>query len=210
MLVTIPHNHRYWLERGEDWSFFWISFSGQEAMRLHQAILHSVGPVFRLSPATIEVVASICGKFRAGVPGAGEASGEAYRATMAIYDDVVAHEDGSAEAANPAEIDRAIGFIRSNLSQPLDVGGLAEVACMSRAHFSRLFKKHTGMSPAEYVLKERMERAAKLLSDTQLSVKQVSLFCGFTDPNYFSKVFRRTYANSPGEFRTTGMFAARK
>ena len=210
MLVTIPHNHRYWLERGEDWSFFWIAFSGQEAMRLHQAIIHSVGPVFRLLPATVKVIADTCMRFRAGIPSAGEASFEAYRATMAIYDDVVAHEEGTSEVASHMDIDRAISHIRTSLSSSLDVTNLATVAGMSRAHFSRMFKKHTGMSPAEFVLKERMERAAKLLSDTKLSVKQVSLYCGFADPNYFSKAFRRTYATSPVEFRTTGMFAARR
>lgn len=55
-----------------------------------------------------------------------------------------------------------------------------------------------------------MERAAKLLSDSRLSVKRISLACGFEDPNYFSKVFRRTFSTSPLEFRTTGMFSARR
>ena len=56
-------------------------------------------------------------------------------------------------------------------------------------------------------LRERMERAAKLLSNSRVSVKGIAISCGFTDPNYFSKVFRRFFGASPTEFRTTGMYA---
>lgn len=209
MLVTIPHAHRYWLDRGEKWSFFWIAFSGQEALRLHRAILATAGPVLRLSPATLDVLADVCLALQSGVPSAGQASLQAYRATMVLYDDVMMHTSSNTAAGTHPDIHRTVGFIRANLSQTLDVRILAQVAGMSRAHFSRLFKKHQGLAPADFVLRERMERAAKLLSDSRLSVKRVAAACGFEDPNYFSKVFRRTFSTSPVEFRTTGMFASR-
>lgn len=207
MLVTIPHDHRYWLERREEWSFFWIAFSGAEALRLHHAILAAAGPVFRLAPSTQTVLADVCLRLRSPDLTAGQASSEAYRATMALYDDVVSHTDSTAETAD-ADIERAVAFIRANLARPLDVSALSEVAGMSRAHFTRMFKRHHGIGPAEFVLRERMERAAKLLSNSRASVKGIAIACGFTDPNYFSKVFRRTFSITPLEFRTTGMFAS--
>ena len=54
MLVIVPHNHRYWLEEGGRWEFFWISMSGQEAVRIHRIIQATTGPVLRLQPETIE------------------------------------------------------------------------------------------------------------------------------------------------------------
>ena len=78
---------------------------------------------------------------------------------------------------------------------------------MSRAHFTRVFTHSQGLSPAEYVLNERMRRAANLLVSGGASVKQVSRDCGFADPNYFAKAFRKSYGASPTEFRTTGMYA---
>lgn len=93
MLVTIPHDHRYWLECREEWSFFWIAFSGAEALRLHHAIIAAAGPVFRLAPSTQLVLADICVKLQSPDLTAGRASSEAYRATMALYDDVVSHAD---------------------------------------------------------------------------------------------------------------------
>lgn len=210
MLVTIPHDHRYWLERGEEWSFFWIAFSGQEALRLHRALLQTTGPVFRLASSTQDVLAEICLRLQSKVQTAGQASFEAYRATMALHDDVMTNTDDIASEDSHADIERTIAFIRANLSRPLDVSQVSEVAGMSRAHFSRLFKKDQGVTPADFIMRERMECAAKLLSDSRMSVKRVATACGFADPNYFSKAFRRTYSISPGEFRTTGMFASRR
>lgn len=210
MLVTIPHDHRYWLEHGEEWSFFWIAFSGQEALRLHRAILMRTGPVLVLEPSTRDLLADVCLRLQSATQTAGQASFEAYRATMALHDDVMMHTEANTSEGSHADIDRVVNFIRSNLSRRLDIPALAAVAGMSRAHFSRMFKKHQGVAPADFVLRERMERAAKLLSDSRLSVKRVAVTCGFTDPNYFSKVFRRTFSTSPLEFRTTGMFASRR
>ena len=208
MLVTIPHSHRYWLEEGETWSFFWIATSGQEALRLHQAILAAVGPVFRLRPDTIERLAQTSLDLTEGRLEAGRASGAAYAATMALFDDLLARKEFSAGNIRHAAIGRATAHIHRHLDERLDVQGLADVAGLSRAHFSRLFAQIEGVSPSEFVLRERMQRAARLLITGQLGVKAISSACGFEDPNYFAKVFRKTFAISPSEFRTTGMYAA--
>jgi AraC-like DNA-binding protein len=80
---------------------------------------------------------------------------------------------------------------------------------LSRAHFSRIFAASEGVPPGEFVLQERMRRAARLLtSHAHLPVKEIAVLCGFEEPNYFAKVFRRFFGASPTEFRTTGMYAA--
>ena len=55
--VLVPHNHRYWLEEGGRWEFFWISMHGEEALRIHQDILNVTGPIFKLQPETIDHLA---------------------------------------------------------------------------------------------------------------------------------------------------------
>ena len=210
MLVTVPHSHRYWVEDGETWSFFWIAMSGQEALRLHRAILTEAGPVFRLRPDTIEQLAQTSLDLAGGVLEAGRASSAAYAATMALFDDLLARQEPSASDLGHAAVGRATAHIRRHLDQPLDVQGLADVAGLSRAHFSRLFAQIEGAPPSEFVLRERMQRAARLLVTGQLGIKAIANACGFDDPNYFAKVFRRTFAISPSEFRTTGMYAAQR
>ncbi|RIX98162.1 AraC family transcriptional regulator [Aureimonas flava] len=207
MLVSIPHAHRYWLEPGESWSFFWIAMSGQEALRLHRAILHAAGPVFRLQPRTVEVLADICLTLREPDVTAGLASSEAYRATMALHDDLMSRTDGEGGHGATPRLERATAYARAHLEAPLDVATLAGVAGLSRAHFVRLFRRFQGVSPSEFVARERMKRATRLLINGQLSVKEIASACGFEDPNYFAKVFRRTYAISPSEFRSTGMYS---
>ena len=208
MLVTVPHAHRYWLEAHESWSFFWIAFSGREALRLHRAIILAAGPVFRLAPRTVDRLAEVCLALQSEVQSAGQASFEAYRATMALHDDLMAGTEAATGRVAHPDIERTVAYIGANLAGPLDIARLADVAGMSRAHFSRLFRRHVGQPPAEYVTHERVQRAAKLLADSRLSVKAISIACGFEDPNYFSKVFRRVLSISPAQFRTTGMYSS--
>jgi AraC-like DNA-binding protein len=208
MLVIVPHNHRYWLAPGNRWEYFWISMSGQEAVRIHRAIQATAGPVFRLRPETIDHLASCCLRL---VEGEGEspgmASAIAYEAAAALFDGVFGATAASHEDEKPG-IARVLDHIRSNLAKPLSVTQLAEIAGFSRAHFSRAFAASEGMPPAEYVLHARMRHAARLLTGhALLPVKEIALLCGFDDPNYFAKVFRRFFGTSPTEFRTTGMYS---
>ncbi len=208
LLLMVPHNHRYWLEQGGRWEFFWISMNGEEALRIHKAILSTTGPILNLKPETIEHLADCSLRL---ISGGGEASGSAsaiaYEAAMALYDDVFgAHPVFSQEYRTMQQV---IQHIMANLEHPLPVEKLAEVAGLSRAHFSRVFAASEGMPPAEFVLRKRLQRAAKLLTKAaHLSVKEVSNMSGFEDPNYFAKVFRRHFGANPTEFRTTGMYSS--
>jgi transcriptional regulator GlxA family with amidase domain len=125
---------------------------------------------------------------------------------MALYDDVFG-PNPDAQQQN-SMLRRVIDHIGAHLHQPLPVDDLAQLAGLSRAHFSRVFAAQEGMAPAQYVLQKRLERAVKLLTmAADLPVKDVSGMCGFEDPNYFAKVFRRGFGVSPTELRTTGMYA---
>jgi AraC-like DNA-binding protein len=210
MLVIVPHNHRYWVEPGESWEFFWISMHGREALRIHEMILNARGPVVRLNTSTIDRLATCCLRLIQGqgeMPGA--ASAIAYEAAMALFDDTF----GPAEIfpASENSLARAVQYVAANLNRELDVDVLAKVAGLSRAHFSRSFAEMTGLAPAQYVLQERMKRAAKLLlANRDVPVKEIAALTGIPDNNYFAKVFRRTYGISPTDFRTTGMYATNR
>ncbi|WP_331376460.1 AraC family transcriptional regulator [Sinorhizobium chiapasense] len=206
-LLLVPHNHRYWLEDGGRWEFFWISMNGEEALRIHRAILAVTGPVLKLQPETIEHLADCSLRLITGGETPGRASAIAYEAAMALYDDVFgSHPVFSQEYRTMHHV---IDHIMANLEKPLPVEELAKVSGLSRAHFSRVFAASEGMPPAEFVLQKRLQRAVKLLTKTaSLPVKEVAILSGFDDPNYFAKVFRRVFGASPTEFRTTGMYAS--
>ncbi|MGZ9723734.1 MULTISPECIES: helix-turn-helix domain-containing protein [Rhizobium] len=206
LLVLVPHNHRYWLEKGERWEYFWISMNGEEALRIHRLILAAAGPVLKLQQATIDHLADCSLRLVKGAQTPASASAVAYEAAMALYDDVFGSH---AFAADRSAMQIVIDHIDANLDKPLPVDELAKVSGLSRAHFSRVFAESEGVPPAEFVLQQRMQRAAKLLTKAAfIPVKEVAIMSGFDDANYFSKVFRRIYGINPTEFRTTGMYAA--
>jgi AraC-like DNA-binding protein len=206
LLVLVPHNHRYWLEKDSRWEYFWISMNGEEALRIHRLILSAAGPVLKLQQGTIDQLADCSLRLVRDADTPAKASAIVYAAAMALYDDVFGSH---AFAADQSAMQRVIDHVSANLDKPLPVSELAEVSGLSRAHFSRVFAESEGLPPAEFVLQQRMQRAAKLLTNAAfLPVKEVAIMSGFDDANYFSKAFRRVYGINPTEFRTTGMYAS--
>ena len=85
--------------------------------------------------------------------------------------------------------------------EPLDVDDLAGAAGLSRAHFSREFRRAFGESPHAYLLTRRMERAAALLRTTDRSVADVCFSVGLQSVGSFTTSFTRTYGVSPAAYR---------
>jgi AraC-like DNA-binding protein len=207
MLLTIPHDHRYWVENAGRWEFFWISMSGQEALRVHRSVIAASGPVLKLSQPTIERLASCCLRIledSANAPGA--LSALAYEALMALSDEFSRQANSSGK--NTDAFGRALEQVRDNLGRRLSVSELAKISGYSRAHFTRKFAGAIGASPGRFTQNERLRRAIGLLvANPNLTIKQISGMSGFDDPNYFAKVFRKQYAMSPSAFRSRGMIA---
>ena len=96
---------------------------------------------------------------------------------------------------------RAKDLADGRYSEPLTVDDLARVAGLSRAHFSREFRKSFGESPHAYLLTRRLERAAALLRNTDRSVAEVCMTVGLTSVGSFTTSFTRTYGQSPSAYR---------
>ena len=76
-----------------------------------------------------------------------------------------------------------------------------ELAGLSTAHFSQMFRKSTGESPHQFVLRHRVERAKELLRAPDARVLDVALACGFKRQQHFARIFRRVCGASPTEYR---------
>ncbi len=96
---------------------------------------------------------------------------------------------------------RAKDLADSRYAQRLGVEDLAAAAGLSRAHFSREFKRAFGESPHGYLLTRRLERAAALLRTTDHSVLDVCLSVGLSSVGSFTTSFKRTYGVTPTAFR---------
>lgn len=97
----------------------------------------------------------------------------------------------------------ALEYINRNYNRRDSMESLAALCRLSTSRFLHRFKALTGVSPNQYRLSLRMERAKELLSDPALTVTEVAYAVGFTDPLYFSRAFRRENGVSPQEYRKT-------
>jgi AraC family transcriptional regulator len=92
-------------------------------------------------------------------------------------------------------------FIDQNIARSFGIEDLAQVACQSTSHFSRSFKAALGVSPAEYVSKERFRVAKKMLLDENLQIGEISRLLGFSSQANFSRSFRAVSGMTPYQYR---------
>jgi transcriptional regulator GlxA family with amidase domain len=72
---------------------------------------------------------------------------------------------------------------------------------MSKRNFQRIFKRAIGMSPINYLIQVRLQKARKLLRESGYDMNDVAVMCGFSDSNYFIKCFKEAYHTTPLKFR---------
>jgi AraC-like DNA-binding protein len=96
---------------------------------------------------------------------------------------------------------RAKDLIDARYRDPLDVPALARAAHLSRAHFSREFRRAFGESPHQYLLTRRLERAAALLRNTDRTVTDICLTVGLRSVGSFTTSFGRSFGMSPTAYR---------
>ena len=92
-------------------------------------------------------------------------------------------------------------FIADNYSRDLKLAELAQVAGMSSFHFAREFKRSTGTTPHQYLIKYRVERAKALLARNDLPLIEVGLQSGFSHQSHFTRLFRRVTGTTPNAYR---------
>lgn len=94
--------------------------------------------------------------------------------------------------------------LNRDLAEPLTLDDLAEFTGFSPQHLNRVFNEALGTTPLQYLARMRMERAAALLTEGLLTVKAVAEQVGYSDPYYFSRVFKQHFGTSPSHFRDRG------
>jgi len=96
---------------------------------------------------------------------------------------------------------RVMTFVDQHIERNFTVADLAEVACMSPAHFARSFKITTGRSPHEFVCDIRLILAKQMLGDRQRPISDIALSVGFSSQSNFSRAFRDATGTTPRDYR---------
>lgn len=94
-------------------------------------------------------------------------------------------------------------FVAEHLAEEISVERLAEMVELSSSHFAHVFKETTGMTPLQFVTRERVTRAQQMIRETSRSLIEIGLEVGYTSPSHFAQVFRRVVGVTPTAFRSS-------
>ena len=99
-------------------------------------------------------------------------------------------------------INSVIKYINDNYSETMSTKTLADMIHISEGHFCSVFKSATGVSTNEYIMNVRIKKAKRLLQYSSMNITEISNACGFNDPNYFTRAFKKHLNKTPKQYRS--------
>lgn len=108
---------------------------------------------------------------------------------------------GEASSLPGFKLRRVTDWMAEHLSEEFSLTRVAEQSGMSAFHFTRLFKRATGLPPSQYQIKLRMDAARRLLRETNRSIIAIGNEVGYSNPSHFARIFRKETGLTPSEYR---------
>ena len=99
------------------------------------------------------------------------------------------------------QIGKAIDFMEAHLERSLDLAMIAEAAGISPSHFARRFRATVGKAPHQYLIQIRIDRAKRLLSESDKGIAEIAFACGFASQEHLTRLFKRSCGLTPAGFR---------
>lgn len=198
--LKTPNDDIYYFDDEKNeapWKFVYIIFEGQSAFSYYNYIISHFGNIFHLSeydPA-VKLLLDLHNNAKNGlISNAFLADSEVFRFLCLLC-------DTNSRNQQLTIVSKAKEYMEKNFALPITLAQTAEQLGVSQSHLSREFTKHTGEQPIHYLSKIRIEKAIQMLISTDMNLNKISRLCGFSDRNYFCKVFKKYIKLSPGEFR---------
>jgi AraC-like DNA-binding protein len=190
--------HAYHPEPETGWEEYWVGFKGASVDRLSASGFHKPEhPLFRigLQPSILAIFEDIFRSVRAQAPFYQLRAGALIYLLLAEIHSMerISEQQGDTERL----VERAKFLMHENIYGTLDLDEIGERLGASRARFYEAFKSYTGMTPYQYFINLKINRAKELLGQDGASVKEAAFRLGFEDPYYFSRLFRKKTGLSP-------------
>jgi len=197
-------HHRYWADAEHPWTIHWMHLSG-DLLPHYERLLGLIerGPV-----RDIGVHAEIVADFRRTVIHPPPSSSADTRwfciqtnalSILARIASLPYNISDIASAYGP--IQKAIALMNTSLDLPFDLPRFAHEAGCGGRHFTRQFRRVTGLPPGDWFIRQKMQRARALLTLPNIRVKEVATRLGYADPLYFSRLFKRIVGLPPEAYR---------
>lgn len=205
-MVAVPEDCQYYLpETSSDWKFVFITLHGIEAKKCWDYVNSYYGYVFKI-PLKRTIIQQLIATYMGVIDGQFT---DMYRVSHKAFEFLTycyRHFETKFESTvitHPADIEKALTYIKENFAHPLNIDDISEYSGLSKSYLTKKFKRTTGSTPVNYLNEYRIEKGIYLLQHTQKTIKEISAEVGFNDPNYFCKVFRKKTGISPGLFQKT-------
>ena len=202
-IALIPRHwpNEYRTAPGQWWEFYWIHTTGEAANRLADGIVED-GTLVTAAGAEacaplVEDVLRIAGEKRPG-----------YQWELSATIGTLLHRVGAAmqvgrTGGKSGFAEQVAEYLEKHCSEPLPLQAVAEKFFVSESHLIRRFRKETGMTPHEYLLRSRIGHAKRLLQFTGFSVDEIAAKTGFCSASHFVSSFRRSCGVTPAVWRRT-------
>lgn len=188
----------------DPWIYMWIGFNGLKAETYSKyANLNEDSPIFKydednlLKKYILEILSLNVIKHSNEL----KIEGFLYLFLGTLIDNIKSNNQINSNSLSDNYINQSIEYINNNYSSNIKITDIANHVGLNRSYFSNLFTKKLGISPQEYLLSFRIEKACNLLSNFQLSIGEISRQVGYIDQLTFSKIFKKTKGVSPKLYR---------
>jgi AraC-like DNA-binding protein len=200
--VLFPNTYcSYCADAVMPWQYHWFGFHGKNAENhLLQFGVTKVRPYFHTSAVStaVNIISELEHAYHAGMQNNFRIKARLYDFFSIIYDD----QERKPEKTREFYVTQAIDYLRRNYSRPtVSIGQLADYIGIDRKYLTSLFQESTGGTPKEFLNRIRFKSAVYLLEHSSLPLTAIAESCGFSDPLYFSRFFKRIAGTAPREFR---------
>lgn len=196
--------HRYAADSKAPWSIYWAHFSGTIVPPLFAQLpkgTYSIRPSKQARDEMVPLLRKCLNILQ---------EGQTLRSTLATSHLLRAvigcclflgHQSTARRSQDPQDLAPVLRLMQDHPTRALSLQQLARQAHLSPSRFSALFRSRTGTSPVQYHLRLRMQAACQLLDASPADVKEIADRCGYSDPYYFSRLFKKVTGLSPSAYR---------
>jgi len=188
------------------WKYSWVGFHGlKDQQIINRAGLSIDVPTFRYNERDllVESLDEMINEARSRRPSDLMLSGLLYQFLARLVKSLDPWKSFTAKNSDSSiYVSKAVEYIEKTYSGPLSVSGIAHHLKIDRSYLSTLFSRHLGISPRDFIINYRINKACELLGNPLLSISDVARSVGYDDPLQFSKTFKKEKGVSPSLYRT--------
>lgn len=196
-------NTFYQADRETPWSYSWIGFTGYTA----ESIMEAIGVSRERPVADLKDTAEIYDAIERLLDVRQMTMADILKRTAGMYYVLALMIENSLQAkprrryAQVKYVSMAAELIASSYDRKIKVSEIADMVGVNRSYLTSIFKKEMNMSPQEFLINFRLEKAAEMLRETEEQIGTIASAVGYTDALTFSKAFKQKYGVTPSEFR---------